>query len=176
MILPSWPSQYPFSCNPNPAAWGKHSASPVACRHHCPSGNSMIPSVPGQLGDFSRRSKDCCQAQGCTLKDRSSGSSTRPQHSKIVSHFTSPLQTSPGEFSQIQTWIRGRWLFPSRGRSRAQQPCVPQLQASEIPVLGKELPVPVNAPRPASACPHGSLGDVPATSCPSVAHAMPDTG
>lgn len=107
MILPPWPSQYPFSIS-NPVPWGKHSASPVACRHHCPPGDSTIPSVPGQLGDFSTRSKDCCQAQGCTLKDRSSSSSTMPQHSKIVSHFTSPLQTSPEVFSQTQTQVRGR--------------------------------------------------------------------
>lgn len=47
-----------------------------------------------------------------TLKGRSSGLSTRPQHSKIISHLMSPLQTSPGGFSQTQTWVRGKVVVP----------------------------------------------------------------
>lgn len=133
----------------------------------------MIPSVPGQLGDFSRRSKDCCQAQGCTLKDRSSGSSTRPQHSKIVSHLTPPLQTSPGGFSQTQNWVKGRMVVPLQeqvqGTAAMWSPsCQPQkyLCLAKTGCLKCKNSIYLSRWEPGRCSCH---------SCPSVAHAMPDT-
>lgn len=176
MILPPWPSQYPSSCIPNSAAWGKHSASPVICRHHCPSGDNTIPSVPGQLGDFPKGARSAARLKAARSR---AGAAARAQgHSTVKSSHTSHLLYKPllEGLARPRPGSEAGWLFPSRSRSRGQQPCVPQLQASEIPVLGKDrLPVPINASRRASACPHESLGDVPATFCPSVAHAMPDT-
>lgn len=95
---------------------------------------------------------------------------------KIVSHLSLLYKPLLGGLARPRPGSEAGWLFPSRSRSKPQQPASPSHKPQKYLCLAETGCCSYrNESRTISSCPYGSLGNVPATSCPSVAHAMPDT-
>jgi len=148
--FPPWAKPASLLLPPQPCCWGQpalgHAGTVVL------PGTARAPLYGDTRGDPARRSEDCCQAQGCTLKGRRGGSSARPRCSKIkrarvcvcVSHLKPPLSLTNLSWGTLAGLGPGSEaaFFSSWSRSRAQQPrcsCKPSCEPRKhLPVFGRE--------------------------------------